>query len=261
MELEKLEFKKSIDNANAFFKSMPSEDSHYKYKITKSALIKLEGNKPLVYLKFDQNNFQKGLNQLLKLTFYKSNRKLLGKNNYSIIAGGMSKHTNHSDFCNVGALSLKDVYLNDLIINCYSKVLADLFVQFLPQWDKIGNHWYNQTKIHEDYRMQKTIYTSAILNKNSAHYYHFDTANLLNTYSAMIILKNQVSGGYLVLPEYELAIEAANASVIFFYGRNILHGVSPIKYHDKNGFRYSIVYYTNEALKDCKSILEEHSKI
>jgi len=228
--------------------------------ITESCIINLEGNRPVLYLNLDDPIYDLLLPHLKELKFNKSNRKATGKNNFSILAGGIPAATNHFGFCNVGSLLRKDSDLHYLLIQELSYDLRCVFEYFLPQWYKVSQHFYEKAAINQDYQMPETPWTSAILNHNSPHIYHTDTQNVKNIFSAMLTLKNNVSGGYLVLRDYGVALQTRNRSITIFYGRNIVHGVSPISYHGDDAYRYTLVFFAMELMNKCESIDKEFNK-
>src|SRR5690606_8892473 len=109
------------------------------------------------------------------------------------------------------------------------------------QRHKISEIMLSQKFIQPEYKFGKTNFTSGIINKNSAFNYHIDGFNLQNTYSSMIVFKRNVTGGHLVFPEYGIGFKLQNNAIINFYGKKILHGVTPIIKHSKDAYRLSIV--------------------
>ena len=77
----------------------------------------------------------------------------------------------------------------------------------------------------------------------------------------MVVFKGGVSGGFLSLPEYRAGVELKDNSLFMFDGQSILHGVTPIKKHNPNSYRYSIVYYSLRQMWKCLTIDEEVIRI
>lgn len=73
----------------------------------------------------------------------------------------------------------------------------------------------------------------------------------------MIVFKDDVEGGYLSVPEYDIGFELKNNSILLFDGQSILHGVTPIYFKSQNGHRFSIVYYSLKQMWKCLEITEE----
>jgi hypothetical protein len=73
----------------------------------------------------------------------------------------------------------------------------------------------------------------------------------------MIILKKDMQGGYLSLPEFGIGVECSNNSLFLFDGQGILHGVTPFKKLSLDSYRYSIVYYSMQQIWKCLPLTEE----
>jgi len=112
-------------------------------------------------------------------------------------------------------------------------------------------------KVKPEYRVNGTVFTSGIINKNNPLKYHFDTGNFNDVFSCMVVFKSGITGGFLSLPEYDIGIELKNNSLFMFDGQGILHGVTPIKRASPLSYRYSIVYYSLKRMWQCLEITEE----
>jgi len=235
------------------------EKKHYDTLIKESSYIYLEKHKPIVYLDLNNATFDELIPYLEQLDFLKSTRKTLGDRNKSLLFGAVTAKINHDNFCNVGATVLQSPRLSKLLKIKYSTIANELMKVYLGQWQKVGMSVFKNSGIHPDWQMADAFWTSGVINKNSPHNFHLDNDNSRNGYSAMITMKNNMSGGYLVFPEYRLAIEVTNRSMIFFCGKDIIHGVSPMNLKP-SGYRYSIVYYTTADLRYCNSYEEEMQK-
>jgi hypothetical protein len=252
--LDQFHFNKSAFGEELIGKK--SSENHFDDLISSSAFVRLEGKPPVLYLDLDLPVFDELWNPLNDLSFPRSTRKTLGENNKSILFGGMSKSINRNYFCNFGAVASHDSVLHRLLSTKYSTILNRMMITAAGGWQNVNESLFKKSKIHEDYRLSESTWTSGIINKNSQQNYHFDDMNIKNMMSAMITLKHNVAGGYLTFPEYKVAFEVKNRSVIFFCGSNILHGVSPIS-QLRDGKRYTVVYYTTEGLKHCDSYRDE----
>lgn len=114
-----------------------------------------------------------------------------------------------------------------------------------------------QEKIVDDYKIPEVPFTSGIINDNNPLCYHFDSGNFKDVWSSMIVLKRQIAGGFLAMPEYDVLCEVSDKSIFYFDGQSILHGVTPITKRSKNARRFSVVYYSLKAMWDCKPLREE----
>ena len=113
--------------------------------------------------------------------------------------------------------------------------------------------------IHGDWLMAGTPWSSGIINHTAALSYHKDRGNIPNSWSAMYVTKRNVEGGYLHLPEYNLALACNDKDLIMFNGQQVWHGVTPVRKRTVGAepYRFSIVYYAKSGCKICLSATEE----
>lgn len=114
-----------------------------------------------------------------------------------------------------------------------------------------------QEKVVPDYQLADVPFTSGIINDNNPLCYHFDSGNFKEVWSAMIVLKRDIAGGHLAMPEYDVACEVKDKTIFYFDGQNILHGVTPITKLQPDSRRFSIVYYSLRAMWNCEPLREE----
>lgn len=106
--------------------------------------------------------------------------------------------------------------------------------EVLPEW-KIG---------------ESNLWTSGVVNDTAQLPYHRDNFNY-PVWSAMPVLRRGVRGGHLHIPEYDLVIPCQDSYAVFFKGKDLVHGVTPITKKVPDGYRFSIVYYALRGMKDC----------
>lgn len=116
-------------------------------------------------------------------------------------------------------------------------------------------------KVLPQYAIEKSAFTSGIVNKNNQLLYHFDTGNFKDVWSCMAVFRLGTTGGYLAIPELNIGIECANKSLFMFDGQGILHGVTPIIKTHMGGYRYSIVFYSLSQMWKCLPVTEELARI
>jgi hypothetical protein len=100
------------------------------------------------------------------------------------------------------------------------------------------------------------LWTSGVINRTATLPYHRDGANF-HTWSAMPSVRMGVDGGRLHLPEYGLTCRVDDADVTWFAGRDLVHGVTPMRLRRSDGYRYTVVYYALSGMVDCRSWAEE----
>ena len=108
-----------------------------------------------------------------------------------------------------------------------------------------------------NWRINGSVFTSGVVNKNSQLPYHFDRGNFKGAWSAMVTLRNGALGGYLSCPEIDTVIKNDNGSLLLFDGQSLLHGVTPIGYTSDKAYRYTIVYYSLAKMWRCLAPDEE----
>lgn len=97
---------------------------------------------------------------------------------------------------------------------------------------------------------ESRLWTSGVVNDTAQLPYHRDAFNY-PVWSAMPVLRRGTSGGYLHIPEYDLVLPCQDAYAVFFKGKDLVHGVTPITKRTADGYRYSVVYYALRGMKDC----------
>jgi len=70
-------------------------------------------------------------------------------------------------------------------------------------------------------------------------------------WSNMLGFKRHCEGGYLAVPEYDLALEIADNSLSMFDGQNLLHGVTPMRLTSDGAHRFTIVFYSLKGVWQC----------
>ena len=110
--------------------------------------------------------------------------------------------------------------------------------------------------IRPEWRMAGTQWTSGVLNETSPLPYHYD-ANNLPTWNAMSCIRRGTRGGHLHFPELNTVLPCRDGDVVFMPAYSTLHGVTPIRLSDRDGYRFTAVYYTVARMAQCLSPDEE----
>lgn len=118
-----------------------------------------------------------------------------------------------------------------------------------------------ESSLLKDWRMgEKSLWTSGVINQMNVLPYHRD-GNNLDTWSAMPTIRFGMTGGYLHLPEYNTVFPCADGDVTWFYGRGLVHGVTPLTPKRKDAYRYSLVFYALKGLVNCATYAEETAQV
>lgn len=114
--------------------------------------------------------------------------------------------------------------------------------------------------VHDDWLLDEdSLWTSGVINRSAELPYHRDGSNF-HTWSAMPTLRYATRGGYLHLPEYDICFACRDGEVTWFCGRDIVHGVTPMKAVAAHAYRYSVVYYALKGMVDCATYAEETAR-
>lgn len=137
--------------------------------------------------------------------------------------------------------------LSTLVEEHYRRLNADLYAQ----------HVEAVTRVLPDWRLgNEGVFTSGIINRDSQLPYHYDRGNVADVWSNMLVFKRACSGGDLVCPELDLCFRLRDHSLFMFDGQGILHGVSPFRLSRRDGYRFSIVFYSLHKMWQCEPIAD-----
>jgi hypothetical protein len=170
------------------------------------------------------------------------------------------------DFCTISGLGKEDPEVHAAILH-YAAVATAHYQRLNPELYAL--HMAETGKVLEEYRVEDTPFTSGIVNRDNVLAYHYDSGNIRNVWSLMLGFKRNVEEGFLVVPEYDLALEVADNTLSGFDGQVALHGVSPFKikpgrppktpYGDW-AYRFTIVYYAKVGMWQCLPEKDEARK-
>jgi hypothetical protein len=137
----------------------------------------------------------------------------------------------------------------------YSEVLAGQVAATFPEVEVAAKAAVES--VLPDWRLSaSSAWTSGVINKESSLPYHRD-GNNFEAWSVMPVLRRGVEGGHLHLPEYDIVIPCRDGYSVAFFGKRLVHGVTPMRKTKADGYRISVVYYALQGLKDCHTFAEE----
>jgi hypothetical protein len=135
------------------------------------------------------------------------------------------------------------------VLTDYAAICRDTLADLLPAEVERGKAVVGQ--VLPEWRLaEDALWTSGVINANSALPYHRDRFNF-DAWSAMPVLRRGVRGGYLSVPEYGLTVPCRDGWALYWSGFRLLHGVTPLTKVAKDGYRFSVVYYALKGMKDC----------
>lgn len=140
----------------------------------------------------------------------------------------------------------------------YADVLAAQLGSAFPEIEVMGRETIAQ--VLPDWRLSSSsLWTSGVINKESSLPYHRD-GNNFPAWSVMPVIRRGVRGGHLHIPEYGFTVPARDGYTVAFYGKGLVHGVTPMTKTARDGYRISVVYYALQGLKDCHTFAEETAR-
>lgn len=157
-------------------------------------------------------------------------------------------------FCNQTSLAKDNPKVEGMLRGLAATISKNYF-QSAPEVFEEHKKLFND--VEEEWRIKDSLFTSGIINKNNPLSYHFDSGNFNNVLSCMIVLRNNIEGGWLCVPEINTRFMLKNNSLFMFDGQKILHGVSPMEGSDEDSYRFSIVYYSLRGMWKCLTLTEE----
>lgn len=137
----------------------------------------------------------------------------------------------------------------------YSEVMGDALGAAFPEIAVADRETIE--KVLPEWRLSTgSLWTSGVINSESALPYHRD-GNNFEAWSAMPVIRRNVSGGHLHIPEYDMVVPCQDGYAVMFYGKGLIHGVTPMRVTKPGGYRISVVYYALQGLKDCHTYAVE----
>lgn len=126
------------------------------------------------------------------------------------------------------------------------------FKELLPwRW---GNQKAAADKLDPRFLVPDTVFTTITVNKSFRTAAHFDAGDLNEGLSNLLVLGDgEYTGGYLVFPEYRVAVNVRPGDLLLVNNHEVLHGNTPIVLNHENAERISLVCYFREKMLELKS--------
>jgi hypothetical protein len=126
------------------------------------------------------------------------------------------------------------------------------FKELLPwRW---GNQRAAADKIDPRFLVPDTVFTTITVNKTFRTACHRDAGDFTDGLSNLLVLSNngKYRGGYLVFPEYRVAVNVRPGDLLLVNNHEIIHGNTPIEPYE-DGERISLVCYLREKMLELGS--------
>tara|TARA_R100001440_G_scaffold36941_1_gene56085 strand:- start:1379 stop:2212 length:834 start_codon:yes stop_codon:yes gene_type:complete len=244
-------------DCNTLLKTTPQK-KHYDKVIKEDTAFYLDGVCIGIYINIEKKLLSY-VREAVKDTKYVETYRANTLPTKSSVFGALPRVALRNDFCRFSNKTSEEK-LNTNKLFTFQKTLCDIYKKYLPELYEYDLQQARQ-KVNDDYRLIDTPYTTANINVNHAIKYHKDSGNIKNSFSNVLILKENCTGGELVLPEYKIALEQADGALCIFSGQKEIHGVMPIEPYKKDFYRASIVYYTLAQLEHCYPYKQEVSRL
>jgi hypothetical protein len=220
-------------------------------------LITDEGKPVILYKRLDED--LRDLLWAVQHVKFNTGKRTLGLQSTSTIFGYSPKLTVRRDYCTATSMSREFPKPHSIICR-QAELVSKYYKKYFPD-TYVAHEQVVTEKVLPAWRIPNSVFTSGIVNKNSVLKYHHDAGNFKGVMSNMIVMKHDVEGGNLAVPEYGITLEVANNTLVIFDGQLIMHGVTPIKYLSEQSYRYSVVYYTLQQMWKCLPVEQEKQRI
>lgn len=225
--------------------------------LVRDETLVLQDGRPILYYNRLAWDFAR-IRDVLHGIEYQVSERTGGLKTISRVFGFQPRIALRRDFCTATSLASEAPDKNRAITDL-GRQISDVYARHFPQ--VAADHAQQLNKIRPEWKMEGTVFTSGIINKNNPLKYHFDSGNFENVCSCMLGFKRDIQGGYLSLPELRLGLEIADGSLTIFDGQSLLHGVTPIHRVTPKAYRYTIVYYALKAMWQCGALTDEVARI
>lgn len=110
-------------------------------------------------------------------------------------------------------------------------------------------------RIDSAFLVPGTVFTTITVNKTFRTAAHRDAGDLSEGLSNLLVLSNNgnYTGGYLIFPEYRIAVNVRPGDLLLVNNHEIIHGNTPIILQDEEAERISLVCYFREKMLELGS--------
>lgn len=142
----------------------------------------------------------------------------------------------------------------------FLQTLAVGFKELLP-W-RYNNQMKAAETIDHRFRVPGTPFTTLTVNKTFRTAAHYDAGDFTQGLSNLLVLSNNgnYTGGYLVAPEYRIAVNVRPGDLLLINNHEVLHGNTEIVLQDEQAERISLVCYLREGMLSLGSYEYENCR-
>lgn len=143
------------------------------------------------------------------------------------------------------------------------------FKELLPwRW---GNQKAASDKVDPRFIVEGTVFSTITVNNTFRTAAHRDAGDFSDGLSNLLVLSNDgnYTGGYLIFPEYRVAVNVRPGDLLLVNNHEIIHGNTPIVPGTPESERISLVCYLREGMldlgskeyEDCRYNFVEHCRL
>jgi len=145
--------------------------------------------------------------------------------------------------------------------------MAFPFLQSLDRGfrELIPSRWSNQKaaadKLDPRFLVPETVFTTLTVNKTFQTAAHRDAGDLDEGLSNLLVVgSGEYTGGYLIFPEYRMAVDVRPGDLLLVNNHEIIHGNTPIVLNHDKAERISLVVYFREPMLTLGSYEYEQTR-
>lgn len=224
--------------------------------VTESTQVYVDGKLRVHFQVLDE--FPAELLQAMNGISYGTTYRTEGLKTTSSTLGFLPRVTIRRDFCTESAVASKHP-AEDAIFKAWADKADTIYRDVNPELH--GKHLELVRQIKPCWRLADTAFTTGIVNKDNALFYHLDAGNFPKVWSAMYVVMRDCVGGHLAVPELNIGFSFERPALILFDGQGLLHGVTALEKRSLTAFRYSVVFYSLRQLTNCGTPAEELERI
>lgn len=218
-----------------------------------------ENGAPALGYFFVPPSLLRDIRRVVKQTKPTKNGRTWGIPTQSTVYGVMPRNALRVDYCRFTKSSREELEFFRTMDH-YCEVLCELYERYFPENYKAAQAEV-QGEVAPDWRHNSTPFQTININVNHAIRYHRDTGNFRKAMSTVLIVKEEIEGGELVVPEFDLTLSQRDGAFTIFDGQGLVHGVLPIRRTSPRGYRASVVFYSMNGLRHCYPYQEEINRL
>lgn len=124
-----------------------------------------------------------------------------------------------------------------------------------------GNQKEATNKLDSRFIVPGTVFTTITVNKSFRTAAHRDAGDFQDGISNLLTLGDgEYTGGYLIFPEYRIAVDVRPGDLLLVNNHEIIHGNTEIKLNHEKAERISLVCYFREKMLDLGSYEYERTR-